>query len=67
MPYQIVNVNDISQATPNGAIGIKLPFNGTIGIISSTVTSLERAISNLKNLLLTYKGERINQPNFKNC
>ena len=64
MPYQIVNVNDISQATPNGAIGIKLPFNGTIGIISSTVTSLERAISNLKNLLLTYKGERINQPNF---
>jgi phage baseplate assembly protein W len=64
MPYQIVNVNDISQATPNGAIGIKLPFNGTTGIISSTVTSLEQAISNLKNLLLTYKGERINQPNF---
>jgi phage baseplate assembly protein W len=64
MPYQIVNVNDISQETPNGAIGIKLPFNGTTGIISSTVTSLEQAISNLKNLLLTYKGERINQPNF---
>ena len=64
MPYQIVNVNDISQATPNGAIGIKLPFNGTTGIISSTVTSLEQAISNLKNLILTYKGERINQPNF---
>lgn len=64
MPYQIVNVNDISQATPNGAIGIKLPFNGKTGIISSTVTSLEQAISNLKNLLLTYKGERINQPNF---
>jgi len=64
MPYQIVNVNDISQTTPNGAIGIQLPFNGTTGVISSTVTSLEQAISNLKNLLLTYKGERINQPNF---
>jgi phage baseplate assembly protein W len=64
MPYQIVNVNDISQTTPNGAIGIQLPFNGPTGVISSTVTSLEQAISNLKNLLLTYKGERINQPNF---
>jgi len=64
MPYQIVNVNDISQTTPNGAIGIQLPFNGITGVISSTVTSLEQAISNLKNLLLTYKGERINQPNF---
>lgn len=64
MPYQIVNINDISQTNPNGAIGIKLPFNGLTGVISSTVTSLEQAISNLKNLLLTYKGERINQPNF---
>jgi phage baseplate assembly protein W len=64
MPYQIVNINDISQTNPNGAIGIQLPFNGTTGVISSTVTSLEQAISNLKNLLLTYKGERINQPNF---
>ena len=64
MPYQIVNVNDISQVNPNSSIGIKLPFNGTTGIISSTVTSLEQAISNLKNLLLTYKGERLNQPNF---
>lgn len=64
MPYQIVNVNDISQVTPNSAIGIQLPFNGPTGIISSTVTSLEQAISNLKNLLLTFKGERINQPNF---
>ena len=64
MPYQIVNINDISQTNPNGAIGIKVPFNGTTGVISSTVTSLEQAISNLKNLLLTYKGERINQPNF---
>jgi len=41
MPYQIVNVNDISQTTPNGAIGIQLPFNGPTGVISSTVTSLE--------------------------
>lgn len=64
MPYQIVNVNDISQANPIGSIGIKLPFNGSTGIISSTVTSLEQAISNLKNLLLTFKGERINHPNF---
>jgi phage baseplate assembly protein W len=64
MPYQIVNVNDISQTNPNVAIGIKLPFNGTTGVISSTVTSIEQATSNLKNLLLTFKGERIYQPNF---
>lgn len=64
MPYQIVNVNDISQTNPNVSIGIKLPFNGTNGVISSTVTSIEQATSNLKNLLLTFKGERIYQPNF---
>jgi phage baseplate assembly protein W len=64
MPYQIVNVNDISQTNPNVSIGIKLPFNGTTGVISSTVTSIEQATSNLKNLLLTFKGERIYQPNF---
>jgi phage baseplate assembly protein W len=64
MPYQIVNVNDISQTNPNIAIGIQLPFNGPTGVISSTVTSIEQATSNLKNLLLTFKGERIYQPNF---
>lgn len=64
MPYQIVNINDVSQIEPVGAIGIALPFNGVTGIISSTVTSLDQAISNLKNLLLTSKGERIYQPEF---
>jgi phage baseplate assembly protein W len=64
MPYQIVNVNDISQTNPNVAIGIQLPFNGPTGVISSTVTSIAQATSNLKNLLLTFKGERIYQPNF---
>ncbi len=33
-------------------------------VFGSTYTTLDQSISNLKNLLLTQKGERIMQPNF---
>ena len=39
------------------AIGIKFPFNGQ-RIFNSTFTTLEQSNSNIKNLLLTGKGER---------
>lgn len=49
----------------NIAIGVTLPFgshNG--GLFNLSYTTEEQAISNLKNLLLTRKGERPFQPDF---
>ena len=47
------------------AYGITLPIkNGETGFFEQAFTSYEQAKSNLKNLLLTKKGERIMQPNF---
>lgn len=63
MAYQVLSVNQ-SDTTENRALGVQLPFNGAFGIFSSTYTTVDQAISNLKNLLLTTKGERPLQPNF---
>ena len=46
------------------AVGIKLPFGKKNGLFSQSNTTEEQAISNLKNLLLTRKGERPFQPEF---
>jgi phage baseplate assembly protein W len=47
------------------AYGITLPVkNGNTGFFESAFSSYEQAKSNLKNLLLTKKGERVMQPNF---
>ena len=47
------------------AIGITLPFGSAGGsLFNLSYTTEEQAISNLKNLLLTRKGERPFQPNF---
>lgn len=45
-------------------IGVTLPFNKENGIFNQSYTDREQVISNLKNLLLTRKGERIMQPEF---
>jgi phage baseplate assembly protein W len=46
-------------------VGIKLPFNNpTKGLFDLSYSTEEQAISNLKNLLLTSKGERLYLPNF---
>lgn len=47
----------------NIAVGVKLPFGGA-GIFQLSYTTEEQAISNLKNLVLTRKGERPFQPLF---
>jgi phage baseplate assembly protein W len=62
MPYQIVNI--ATKNSLNTALGINLPFTGQFGVFNSTYTTDAQALANLKNLLLTYKGERLFQPNF---
>ena len=47
----------------NTAIGVMLPLGGT-PIFKSSYTTEEQTLSNLKNLLLTRKGERPFQPEF---
>ena len=64
MAYQRININEINDQDGNIPIGIQLPFNGQSGLFTSTFTSIDQAISNLKNLLLTNKGERVMQPAF---
>ena len=54
--------NDLN---PDIFIGLKLPFNrDKSGLFGRTQTTLEQAGSNIKNLLLTAKGERVMQPEF---
>jgi phage baseplate assembly protein W len=46
------------------AVGIKLPFGKESGLFKLSYTTEDQAVSNLKNLLLTKKGERPFQPEF---
>jgi phage baseplate assembly protein W len=47
----------------NIAVGVSIPFNGS-GVFNSTYSTKDQIKSNLINLLLTYKGERIENPEF---
>lgn len=50
---------------PNVAIGIDLPMMAGAGAaFKLNYTTLDQAVANAKNLLLTNKGERIMQPEF---
>ena len=50
---------------PDIFIGISLPLgHGTQGFFNKTKTTLEQTRSNIKNLLLTVKGERLGNPTF---
>jgi len=46
------------------AVGLSLPINIVNGKFKSTYTTVDQARTNLKNLLLTIKGERVFQPDF---
>ena len=48
----------------NVAIGISLPFDGNFGPFNSTYSTQDQIKSNLINLLLTSKGERVFNPEF---
>jgi len=50
---------------PDVAVGIKLPFTGKNGnLFDLSYSTSDQALSNLKNLLLTRRGERIMEPLF---
>ena len=54
--------NDLNEDT---FIGLELPLTHTHnGFFNRTKTALEQAKSNIKNLLLTNKGERLGNPTF---
>ncbi|MDC3304858.1 GPW/gp25 family protein [bacterium] len=54
--------NDLNEDT---FIGLELPLTYTSeGYFRRTKTALEQARSNIKNLLLTNKGERLGNPTF---
>ena len=60
---QITRVNPL-DLQGNIAIGVSLPFNGPAGPFNSTYSTKDQTKSNLLNLLLTDKGERIMNPEF---
>ena len=51
---------------PNTTIGVALPmdYSDEGGFFPGTQTALTQTSSNIKNLLLTNKGERVGQPDF---
>jgi phage baseplate assembly protein W len=57
---QTIRVNPL-DLRKNIAIGVSLPFKGPF---KSTFTTKDQIKSNLINLLLTNKGERVMNPNF---
>ena len=57
---QVVRI-DPRDLDKNKAVGISLPFNAG-GVFRSTYATKDQIKSNLINLLLTYKGERIENP-----
>lgn len=62
VPGQIYRV-DPRDLNNNIAIGISLPFNGT-AVFNMTYSTKDQIKNNLLNVLLTNKGERIENPNF---
>ena len=56
-----VNPLDLQK---NIAIGVSLPFNGPAGPFNKTYSTKDQIKSNLINLLLTNKGERVFNPEF---
>ena len=52
---------DIQLTKP---IGVTIPFNKPNGIFNQSFTNHQQVLSNLKNLLLTNKGERYMLPEF---
>jgi hypothetical protein len=62
---QVIRVNPL-DLQKNIAIGVSLPFGvcGTNQLFNKTYSTKDQTKSNLINLLLTNKGERILNPNF---
>ena len=55
----------LRDSDSDSKIGIVLPIrSGQGGFFKQSSTLLEQTLSNIKNLLLTVKGERLGQPTF---
>ena len=54
---------DPRDLNKNTAIGVKIPFNAP-GVFYSTFSTKEQIRYNIVNLVLTSKGERVENPNF---
>jgi hypothetical protein len=63
MPTNIITQVDPLDLQGNIAIGVSLPFNGPVAF-NSTYSTADQVKSNLINLLLTNKGERVMNPEF---
>ena len=59
--YVVTNAN---QEINDYAIGLSLPLQMTTNTFNQTYDNLVQLKSNVKNLLLTQKGERLGQPTF---
>ncbi len=64
MPIKQINRVNPLDLNKNISIGISLPFNGPSGPFNKTFSTKEQIKSNLINLLLTNKGERVFNPEF---
>lgn len=60
----ILNSDLATNLSYSKPIGVLLPFNNPKGIFKLGYTNEEQVFSNLKNLLLTAKGERYMLPTF---
>jgi phage baseplate assembly protein W len=63
MPIPQVVKIDPRDLDGNKAIGVSLPFNAS-GVFNKTYSTKDQIKSNLINLLLTSKGERVLNPEF---
>ena len=62
MAYRIQTIEDVTTKSEIG-VGVDLSF-GNPGIFKTLFTSNDQAKANIRNLLLTRKGERYNQLEF---
>lgn len=64
MPTSVITRVNPLDLQGNIAIGVSLPLGGAAGPFNSTYSTKDQIKSNLINLLLTNKGERIMNPEF---
>lgn len=64
MPIPQTTRVDPLDLRKNIAIGVSLPFSGPSGPFNSTYSTKDQIKSNLINLVLTNKGERVFNPEF---
>lgn len=57
-------VNEGNEIQSNKFVGVTLPFNNPKGIFYQSKTNIKQLFSNVRNLLLTTRGERYMLPDF---